>query len=128
MSAAYYLTLTLISGPAMVKDSSENDPEDLSVGEMRSWLAQEVRDLTKSVELRAQEAIGIVYAYAAGEISAKEAGERQSKYRERWSEALPGVRSGEEMANKQILTMVNEARHLEVAKRLVQARDKLRQR
>ena len=96
------------------------DSEHLTLSETRSWLAQEVRDLAKSLELRVQEASAITAAFAAGEISAAEATDRVSKYRQRWDEALPGVQSGESMRNDQILKLIDEARHPEFAKRLIQ--------
>jgi hypothetical protein len=110
----------------MAAGNPTDDQNTLSASEMRSWLTQEVRDLAKALELRVQEASAIVTAYAAGEISAKEAGERHWKYHERWGDALPGVQSDEKMTNRDILAMVDEARHPEFAKRLMQKHQPLK--
>lgn len=53
-------------------------------------MRQEIRDLTRAVELRVNELTELVTAYSAGEITPKEADERYMAYHRRWGEALPG--------------------------------------
>ena len=58
---------------------------------MREWLAQEIQDLTKALELRLQDATDFVAAYSAGKISATEVTERRHRYDIRWSDPIYGV-------------------------------------
>jgi len=53
-------------------------------------MRQEIKDLTRAVELRMHELTELVTAYSAGEITAKEADDRHFAYHRRWGEALPG--------------------------------------
>jgi len=62
----------------------ELDDNILTPDEMREWLDQEVRDLTKSVQLRMQEATEFVISYAVGKITPKEAMDRLARYDARW--------------------------------------------
>ena len=77
---------------------------------MRSWLRQELKDLSKAYELRLKEATELVTAYALGELTPEEADERNWRYHQRWGEALPGVSSTEAVTDEQILAAIDKAR------------------
>jgi hypothetical protein len=80
-----------------------DDHENPTPREMREWLAQEVRDVIKGMELRIKDATDFVTAYAVGEIDAKELERRQRIYTNRWGDAIPGVFTSEGMSNEEIL-------------------------
>lgn len=82
-------------------DSTDKDhlkPEDL-----KRWLRQEVRDLTRVMEVRIVEATDFVAAYASGEITADEAMNRLSRYASRWGDAIPGIHVDELTTNDEIV-------------------------
>lgn len=77
---------------------------------MKRWLELETADVKRAAELRLKEAAGFVTAYSNGEISAKEAAERQYEYQNRWGEALPGVWRSEGVPDDVILRKIDETR------------------
>lgn len=93
--------------------SEHNDqaiPEHLSPADMRDWLRQEIRDASKAVELRLTEASELVMAYGNGDLTPEEAHERHWRYLRRWGEALPGVVSGDNMTNEEIIQRIDQNR------------------
>jgi hypothetical protein len=86
------------------------DPEQLSPLDIRSWLMQEIRDVTKASELRLREANEFTTSYLLGEISAEEATERLWKYQNRWGEALAGTFATKGKSDEEILQSMDEAR------------------
>jgi cellulase/cellobiase CelA1 len=98
-----------------------NPPEaadPLTLVEVRSWFAQEVRDLTRLLELRVQEASDIVNSFAAKEMSPEETEKRLWRYQDRWGDAIPGVKSTHKMTDSQIVQKVDEATHPDFVRRL----------
>ena len=90
-----------------------SDPEQdtLTRDEMRSWLEQEVRDLTKATELRLRDATDFVLAYALGKITGKEAMERLSIYGSRWGDSpIPGVYTDKSMTDDEIIRRLEEGK------------------
>jgi hypothetical protein len=81
----------------------------LSPEDIQQWLRQEISDSAKALELRVKEASEFVTAYAAGKITPAEAEEKHWRYQHRWGEALPGVHSGENITDQQILRAIDKA-------------------
>ena len=79
------------------------DDDILTPQDMRDWLQQELRDLTKALELRVKDATDFVTAYAVGEITAEAAMSRLDEYQSRWFEPIPGVKSDNGMPDTEIL-------------------------
>ena len=94
-------------------------PED-----MRQWLQQELRDLTKATELRVKDATDFVTAYALGKITAEEAADRLSRYQYRWGDSpIPGVATEENTPNDEILRRLDDGLPPTV-KRLLEERER----
>jgi hypothetical protein len=87
---------------------AELDDNTLTPDEMRAWLEQEVRDLTKSLELRVQDATDFVTAYCAGRISGREATARLRKYDTRWGDPISGVNAQSDMTNEEIVARLDQ--------------------
>jgi hypothetical protein len=87
-----------------------NEPDNgpLTPNEMRDWLAQEVRDLTKVLALRVRDATEFVTAYARGKITAEEATSRMLRYGSRWGDPLPGVNINEGMTDEEVLGRLDQ--------------------
>jgi hypothetical protein len=64
------------------------DPDDTTMTreDMRLWLKDEVRLVTKCAELQLKEANDFVTQYLAGKLSPNEAMEKMLRYEERWGE------------------------------------------
>src|ERR1035438_3550884 len=91
--------------------------DDLTPQDMRAWLQQEVRDLTKAFELRLKDATDFVTAYAVGELTPREAKERLGRYQYRWGDSpIPGVSTEESMTTREILRRLDAALPEEVQK------------
>jgi hypothetical protein len=88
----------------------ELDDNILTPDEMRAWLEQEVRDLTKSLELRIQDATDFATAYCAGRISGREATARLRRYDSRWGDPISGVYTSENMTNEEILRRLDDVK------------------
>jgi hypothetical protein len=89
---------------------AELESEDLTPEDMRQWLQQEIRDLSKAVELRMQEATDLVAKYASGKLTREEAMEKWMRYHYRWGESpIPGVTTREGMTNEEILSRLDNA-------------------
>lgn len=85
-----------------------NSEDILSPAEMRDWLRQEVRDLTKALELRVQDATEFVTSYGLGELTPTEAMDRLMKYTQRWGDSpIPDVQTTERMTNDEILHRID---------------------
>lgn len=82
-------------------ESDELGP--LTPADMLNWLKQELRDMSKATELRTQDAVDFVTAFANGQISEKEVTKRLSAYGSRWGDAIPGVMTTENMTNEEII-------------------------
>ena len=106
----------------MSKDEEEGIPEYLSPADMRDWLRQEIKDSAKALELRVREATDLVTAYSAGEITAEEADERQSRYHHRWGEALLGATVSQGITDEQILAKIDSVKRPFVTPRDISAR------
>jgi hypothetical protein len=88
----------------------ESDDTTLTPDEMRDWLRQEIRDLTKAFELRINDATDFVTSYALGEITASDASNRLSAYQHRWGDSpISGVTVRDNMSNSEILRKQEEA-------------------
>jgi len=98
---------------------AEDQPENLTSKEMGNWLRTEISNATKALELRLKEATSFVAAYTAGEMSAREAGERHWRYEQRWGEPLPGIVSAIGMTDEQIVAAIDETRHPQFTARLL---------
>jgi hypothetical protein len=77
---------------------------------MRLWAQQEIKDVTKAVELRVRELTDLVATYSAGEITPKEADERKDRYEHRWGEALRGCSTGTNVTDEEILAKIDSTR------------------
>lgn len=75
----------------------------ITPADMVSWLKQELRDLSRATQLRTQDAVDFVTAFATGRISEKEVTERLSVYGSRWGDAIPGLMTTENMTNEEII-------------------------
>jgi hypothetical protein len=85
-----------------------DDGETYSPQDLRDWLRQEIRDLTKATELRLKDATDFVTAYAVGEIDAEEAARRLNRYQSRWGDSpIRGQATTEEMSNDEILKQID---------------------
>jgi hypothetical protein len=90
-----------------MNDTSDNTY--LSPEEMRDWLNQEISDVTKAAELRLREAAMLVAGYDSGRLSPEQADEQHWRYQHRWGEALPGIHSGKDISDDQILSAIDDA-------------------
>jgi hypothetical protein len=91
-------------------DMAESDDTTLTPDEMRDWLRQEIRDLTKAFELRINDATDFVTSYALGEITATDASNRLSAYQHQWGDSpISGVTVRDSMSNSEILKKQEEA-------------------
>jgi hypothetical protein len=88
----------------------DTDEEYPSPQDMRLWAQQEIKDVTKAVELRIRELTDLVTNYSAGEITPKEADERKDRYEHRWGEALRGCSTGPNVTDEEILTKIDGTR------------------
>jgi hypothetical protein len=86
-----------------------DEPKLLSADDMRRWLGEEVRNVLKECELRVRDATGFTTAYAAGELSPKEAHKRLSRYEERWHDALEGIYASSFKTDDAILAAIDKA-------------------
>ncbi len=87
----------------MVK-SETDEFGPITPADMVQWLQQEVRDLSRAMELRTQEATSFVTDFALGKISEEEMMKRKSIYTARWGdEVIPGVLTEEGMTNSEIM-------------------------
>jgi hypothetical protein len=88
----------------MVFTMAEPDDNTLTPQQMRVWLQQEIRDLTKAFELRVKDATDFATAYAVGRLTPGEAMARLERYEYRWGDSpVPGVVVQEGMSNEQIV-------------------------
>jgi hypothetical protein len=72
--------------------------------ELRAWLDQELSALTRSTQMRAQEAVAFVIAFASGEISAQQAADRHTRYQNRWGDSpIPGMLISADAEDEEIL-------------------------
>ena len=101
----------------------QDDNEQLSPDEMKGWLAQEVRELTKALELRLSDATDLVTNYAAGVLTPEQANERLERYMDRWGDSpIPGMHIGEQMSNSAIIEELDGWRTRESERRAEQIR------
>lgn len=69
-----------------------SEPNDvLSSEEMAKWLRQEVYEITKSAQLRIQDATDFVTGYTTGTLTPEEADRRWLKYSSRWGDNFAGL-------------------------------------
>jgi hypothetical protein len=87
---------------------AESDDTTLTPGEMCAWLAQEVGDLTRALELRMRDATDFVTAYTLGKITATEAMGRYRSYYSRWDEPIPGIASDKSMTDDDIIRRLDQ--------------------
>ena len=104
----------------------ESDDPRMTPTEMRHWLAQEMRDVIKEMELRLKDATEFATAYISGMIDAKEATARLRRYENRWGDPMRGVCTNEEMTNEEILKHLDTS--LEEKNRFMLATDRLHRR
>jgi hypothetical protein len=86
---------------------AEDEMETISPADMRQWLQQEIRDLTKAFELRVKDATDFVSAYSQGELTPRQAMDRMTTYQHRWSDALEGAAFQEGMTNEQVIQQID---------------------
>jgi hypothetical protein len=109
-----------------VSDSNEVEPSDnMSVDEMRRWLAQELKDVDKARELRTKEATGFVEAYARGELTPDAASDRLMAYEDRWGEPLGVASALPHLSDEEILAIMDRGR-AEAQSRMRLAQHRLR--
>jgi hypothetical protein len=89
---------------------AESGNDDLTPQEMRNWLRQELRDVTKAAELRTNDAVDFVAAYSDGQLTQQQAMERFHTYTTRWGDAIRGVVTDPEMKDGEILARLDKAR------------------
>ena len=87
---------------------TEPKNDTLTPEDMQQWLEQELRDLTKALELRVQDATELVTAYAVGKLTPREATARFLRYSARWGDAILGVRVESGLTNDEILRRLDE--------------------
>ena len=95
-------------GPQMSADKHD-EPKFLSAADMRSWLGEEIRNVLKETELRLRDATAFTTAYAAGELTPKEAHKRWRRYESRWPEALGGISASSYKSDDDILAAMDKA-------------------
>jgi hypothetical protein len=106
--AILYVQFALFRRSKQMPDPNENT---LTREEMRQWLEQEVRDLTKATELRLSDATEFVMAYALGKMTATEAMERLTRYGNRWGDSpIPGVYTDKNMTDDEIIRRLEEGK------------------
>lgn len=93
--------------------------QDLSVEEMRQWLATEVRNVIKEADLRVKDATEFTTAYTLGKLTPKQAMARLSRYDGRWREPLYGVAAADFKTDEELVAKIDEA-HAREAKRWTQ--------
>jgi hypothetical protein len=89
---------------------AEAGDEALTPQEMRDWLRQELRDLTKAMELRVNDATDFVTAYSNEQLTAQQTMQRFHTYSTRWGDAIRGVRTDAELKDTEILARLDRAR------------------
>ena len=89
---------------------AEAEKDTLTPAEMRQWLQQELRDVTKATELRVNDAVDFVNAYSNGQLTQEQAMERFRTYSNRWGDAIRGVNTDAEMKDGDILARLDRAR------------------
>jgi hypothetical protein len=89
-------------------DNDEFGP--LTPAQMVQWLQQEIRDISRSAELRIQDATDFVTAYATGALSEEQMSNRLSIYHDRWGDSpIPGVLTDGKMTNEEIIRRLDNA-------------------
>src|ERR1700683_4740522 len=91
-SGCRYAAIPGVNGGAEMSKESQGDEADYATPqELRSWLSQEIKDMTRAFDLRLREATDLVTAYSLGDLTPEQADERSWRYQHRWGEALPGT-------------------------------------
>jgi hypothetical protein len=90
-------------------DNSSSD-ETFTPEEISKWAKQEIALSAKAFELRARDAKALATEYAAGDITAEQAGDRLSAYQHRWGDAMQGVYTTKGLSDEQLLATIDEAR------------------
>jgi len=90
------------------KTTSE-DAQHLSPDQMKDWLLQEIRDVSKASELRITDALSFVTAYALGTLTPEQAEERLLQYDRRWGDALPGAHAFASSTDNDIVEAIDSA-------------------
>jgi hypothetical protein len=88
----------------------ESDNITLTPDQMRDWLTQEIRDLTKALELRLRDATEFVTSYSLNKITRDEAMKRLGQYDSRWGDPIPGVHAFGEMTDEQLIQQLDESK------------------
>jgi hypothetical protein len=91
-------------------------PEDyMSVKDMREMMQDEITRVMKAGQLRIEELSAITTAFAAGELTPKQATEKYFDHMDKWGDVLPEVTSIERKTDEQIRAAVDGkfASHLE---------------
>jgi hypothetical protein len=92
----------------MADPTDSVERETISPSDMRDWLMQEIRDVTKATELRIKDATDFVMAYSVGEIDSKEVERRKALYEGRWGDAIYGLHAWETQSNETILQRLDD--------------------
>jgi hypothetical protein len=83
---------------------AESNESEFSKEEVGKWLQQELRNVTKGMQLRLAEATDLTTAYTLGEITEGEVEQRMNHYYERWGDyPLLGVQVTGSETDDQIL-------------------------
>lgn len=94
----------------MTQEKPEMPEDSLSVKDMKNILADRTREILKAADLRIRELTDLTVAYAAGEMTPKEASEAYCRHEDKWGEILPGVvQDIRSMSDKDIVTEMNKS-------------------
>jgi hypothetical protein len=94
----------------MPEQDASHDSDLISAGDLRTLLSQEVRDAAKAFELRIRELSELTTAYAAGEITPREANSRYRAFQDRWGDALLGATAADGVSDQRILEDIDRIR------------------
>ena len=96
-----------------------DSPDDITPKDLQGWLQSEITLASKALELRIKDALSLVNAYTAGELTNSQLDERLSTYQGRWGEALSGLGSIRGMTDEQILARIDETQNPSFCKDLL---------
>ncbi len=90
-------------------DTAEPPSPPITMSEMMTLLRHEVINVTKGTELRLREITTIATDFAEGKMSAREAGKRYLRHKDRWHDTLSSIASVEGRTDQSILREIDEA-------------------
>jgi hypothetical protein len=94
-----------------MSEQEEHDRQGtMSLDDMKSWLADEIRDTEKARDLRINDAKQLVDDYVQQKITPEEVLERLTRHDRRWGEALFGTIARDGATDSEILNEIDRAR------------------